>query len=106
MHDFALFNLAIDSKPRDCDVVAVRVEDVAPNGYTLDRATVRQRTAGRPVRSEVADLEELFGTKWTFAERKLVEVRGESSNRNPRAELAGGGAQARMVGPAAITLMI
>jgi hypothetical protein len=34
----ALFNLAIDSKLRGCDVVAVRVEDVAPNGYTLDRA--------------------------------------------------------------------
>jgi hypothetical protein len=33
--DVALFNLAIDSKLRGCDVVAVRVDDVAPNGYTL-----------------------------------------------------------------------
>ena len=41
--DLALFNLAIDSKLRGCDVVAVRVDDVAPNGYTLDRATVRQK---------------------------------------------------------------
>ena len=40
--DLALFNLAIDSKLRGCDVVAVRVDDVAPNGYTLDRATVRR----------------------------------------------------------------
>ena len=40
--DLALFNLAIDSKLRGCDVVAVRVEDVAPNGYALDRATVRK----------------------------------------------------------------
>jgi hypothetical protein len=32
--DLALFNLAIDSKLRGCDVVAVRVDDVAPNGYT------------------------------------------------------------------------
>lgn len=48
--DLALFNLAIDSKLRDCDVVAVRVDDVAPNGYALDRATVRQRKTGRPVR--------------------------------------------------------
>jgi len=39
----ALFTLAIDSKLRGCDVVAIRVEDVAPNGYTLDRATVCQR---------------------------------------------------------------
>ena len=41
--DLALFNLAIDSKLRGCDVVAVRVDDVAPNGYTVDRATVRQK---------------------------------------------------------------
>jgi hypothetical protein len=44
--DLALFNLAIDSKLRGCDVVAMRVDHVAPNGYTLDRATIRQR---RPV---------------------------------------------------------
>jgi integrase len=53
--DLALFNLAIDSKLRGCDVVAVRVADVAPNGYTLDRATVRQRKTGRPVRFELTE---------------------------------------------------
>jgi hypothetical protein len=40
--DLAMFNLAIDSKLRGCDVVALKVEDVAPNGYAIDRATVRQ----------------------------------------------------------------
>ena len=30
--DLAMFNLAIDSKLRGCDVVAIKVEDVAPNG--------------------------------------------------------------------------
>lgn len=35
--DLAMFNLAIDSKPRGCDVVALKVEDVAPNGYAIDR---------------------------------------------------------------------
>ena len=49
--DLALFNFAIDSKLRGCDVVVVRADDVAPNGYTLDRATVRQKKTGRPVRS-------------------------------------------------------
>jgi hypothetical protein len=34
IRDLALFNLAIDSKLRGCDVVAIKVEDVAPNGYT------------------------------------------------------------------------
>jgi hypothetical protein len=46
--DLALFNLAIDSKLRGCDVVAVKVGDVAPNGYAIDRATVRQRKTGVP----------------------------------------------------------
>src|SRR5436190_22983975 len=39
IRDLALFNLAIDSKLRGRDVAAVKVEDVAPNGYTMDRAT-------------------------------------------------------------------
>ena len=47
--------MAIDSKLRGCDVVAVRVEDVAPNGYTMDRATVRQKKTGRPVKFELTD---------------------------------------------------
>ena len=46
--DLALFNLAIDSKLRGCDVVAVRVDDVAPHGCALDRATVRQKNTGTP----------------------------------------------------------
>ena len=48
--DLAMFNLAIDSKLRGCDVVALKVEDIAPTGYALDRATVRQKKTGRPVR--------------------------------------------------------
>jgi hypothetical protein len=39
LRDLAMFNLAIDSKLRGCDVVALRLEDVAPSGYALDRAT-------------------------------------------------------------------
>ncbi len=53
--DLALFNLAIDSKLRACDVVAVRVDDVAPSGYSMDRATIRQKKTGRPVRFELTD---------------------------------------------------
>ena len=55
VRDLALFNLAIDSKLRGCDVVALRGEDVAPNGYSLDRATVRQKKTGRPVKFELTD---------------------------------------------------
>src|SRR6187397_2467749 len=53
--DLALFNLAIDSKLRGCDVVALRVDDVAPNGYAIDRANVRQIKTGRPVKFELTD---------------------------------------------------
>lgn len=53
--DLVLFNLAIDSKLRGCDVVAVRVEDVAPNGYSMDRATIRQKKTDQPVLFELTD---------------------------------------------------
>jgi len=54
--DLALFNLAIDSKLRGCDLVALRVDDVAPNGYAIDRTNVRQRKTGRPVRFELTEV--------------------------------------------------
>jgi len=53
--DLALFNLAIDSKLRGCDLVSLKVEDVAPNGYSVDRATIRQRKTGRPVKFELTE---------------------------------------------------
>jgi integrase len=53
--DLAMFNLAIDSKLRGCDVVAIKVEDIAASGYAADRATVRQKKTGRPVRFELSE---------------------------------------------------
>jgi integrase len=55
IRDLAMFNLAIDSKLRGCDVVALRVEDIAPNGYTNDRATIRQRKTGQSVKFELTE---------------------------------------------------
>jgi integrase len=55
VRDLALFNLAIDSKLRGCDVVSLKVEDVAPHGYAVDRATVRQKKTGRPVKFEITE---------------------------------------------------
>ena len=55
LRDLAMFNLAIDSKLRGCDVVTLRVEDIAPHGTVLDRATVRQRKTGDPVRFELTE---------------------------------------------------
>src|ERR1700751_3891713 len=53
--DLAMFNLAIDSKLCGCDVVALKVEDVAPSGYAVDRVTVRQKKTGQPVRFELTE---------------------------------------------------
>src|SRR5580698_147122 len=50
VRDLAMFNLAIDSKLRGCDVIAIRVEDVAAGGYAADRATVRQKKTESTVR--------------------------------------------------------
>ncbi|MBS0271003.1 MAG: hypothetical protein JSS54_18775 [Proteobacteria bacterium] len=55
IRDLALFNLAIDSKLRGSDVVAVRVDDMAPSGYAMNQATIRQKKTGRPVRFELTD---------------------------------------------------
>ena len=55
VRDLALFNLAIDSKLRACDVVSILVENIAPHGYAIDRATIRQRKKGRPVKFELTE---------------------------------------------------
>jgi integrase len=43
------------SELRGCDVVSLKVEDVAPHGYAIDCATVRQRKTGRPVKFEITE---------------------------------------------------
>jgi hypothetical protein len=50
--DLALFNLAIDSKLRSCDLVALRVSDVAVGGSIRERAVIVQQKTGRPVQFE------------------------------------------------------
>ena len=53
--DLALFNLAIDSKLRGCDLVSLQVEDVCVGGRVRDRATVIQKKTGRPVQFEITE---------------------------------------------------
>ena len=47
--------MAIDSKLRGCDVVSIKVEDIAPRGYAVDRASVRRKKTGHPVKFEIAE---------------------------------------------------
>ena len=51
--DLALFNLAIDSKLRACDLLSLRVSDVTSGTEVQSRAIVRQKKTKRPVRFEI-----------------------------------------------------
>jgi integrase len=51
--DLALFNLAIDSKLRACDLMALYVNDVAQGGRVQSRALIDQQKTGRPVQFEI-----------------------------------------------------
>src|SRR5208282_6033903 len=53
--DLAMFNLAIDSKLRGCDLVSLRVDDIAVGGQVRDRATIVQHKTGRPVQFEITE---------------------------------------------------
>jgi integrase len=50
-----MFDLAIDSKLRGCDVVKVRIGDVVSGGRVRVRAIVIQRKTGRPVQFELLE---------------------------------------------------
>ena len=58
--ELALFNLAIDSKLRGCDLVQLQVNDVCTGGRVRDRATVVQRKTGRPVQFEITPADPLI----------------------------------------------
>ncbi len=51
--DLALFNLAIDSKLRACDLIKLRVSDIARGGNVVARAIVIQQKTQRPVQFEM-----------------------------------------------------
>jgi integrase len=55
VRDLALFNCAIDAKLRGCDLVKLRVSDVAPSGVLRERSTVIQQKTGRPVPFEITE---------------------------------------------------
>ena len=55
VRNLALFNLAIDSKLRACDLVSIRVNDVTQGYKVVQRATVMQKKTKRPVQFEISD---------------------------------------------------
>ena len=55
IRDLALFNLAIDSKLRSCDLVKIRVRDVTHGATVSRRAMVMQQKTGLPVQFEITE---------------------------------------------------
>jgi integrase len=55
VRDAALFDLAIDSKLRGCDLVRIKIGDIALHGVIRSRATVVQRKTGNPVQFEITE---------------------------------------------------
>ena len=53
--DLAMFNLAIDSWLRACDLVRLRVRDVAQGSQVACRAIIMQRKTRKPVQFEITD---------------------------------------------------
>ena len=55
MRDLAIFNLAIDSKLRACDLVKLRLDDICSETNVRRRATIVQKKTGRPVQFEITE---------------------------------------------------
>jgi hypothetical protein len=51
--ELALFNLAIDSKLRGCDLVKLRVGDIAQSNRVSSRAIIMQQKTHQPVQFEI-----------------------------------------------------
>jgi len=68
--EIALFNLAIDSKLRGCDLVRLRVCDVAHGAHVLSRASIEQQKTQQPVHFELTEQTREAVAAW-IAEAKL-----------------------------------
>jgi integrase len=73
VRDLAMFNLAIDSKLRGCDLVSLRVRDVTLGNRILPRAMVIQRKTQRSVQFELTEPTRTAVAAWV----EKAQLRGE-----------------------------
>jgi integrase len=71
--ELALFNLAIDSKLRGCDLVGLRVRDVVQGSHVAPRAIVMQRKTQRPVQFEITEQTRDAVANWIAAAHLKLE---------------------------------
>jgi integrase len=67
--DLVIFNLAIDSKLRACDLVKLRLNDICSGAKVRHRATIVQKKAGRPVQFEITEQSRSSGSRYLFPSR-------------------------------------
>lgn len=67
LRGLALFNLAIDSKLRACDLLSLRVGDIAHDNHVNSRAVVMQRKTRRPAQFEITEMSRDTLQAWTRA---------------------------------------
>ena len=82
VRDLALFNLAIDSKLRSCDLVKIRVRDVTHGTTVSRRAMVMQQKTGQPVQFEITEQTRDSISNWiNYAELMSDDFLFKSRNR-------------------------
>lgn len=64
LHDLALFNVAIDSKLRGCDLVSLKVMDLIRDDRVRERVSVVQSKTSKPVLFELAENTRESATNW------------------------------------------
>jgi integrase len=72
--DLALFNLAIDSKLRACDLVKLRVQDVCHATRVMPRAMILQQKTNRPVQFEITEQTRAAISHWIRERRPATSV--------------------------------
>ena len=69
VRDLAMFNMAIDSKLRGCDLVKLKIGDVMIADVIRPRSSVLQQKTGRPVPFEVTDATKEALLRWLAVRR-------------------------------------
>jgi integrase len=86
--DLALFDLALDSKLRGCDLVALRVGHVVLASGVRSRVMILQRKTGRPVQFEITEQTRRSLEAWIEAKRLLADDWLFPSRSKPGAHLS------------------
>src|SRR5437764_857752 len=71
--DLALFDLALDSKLRGCDLVQLRVSDLVSASGVKRRVMILQQKTGRPVQFEVTDQARRSIAAWIEAKKLAAD---------------------------------